>query len=272
MSSGVPVGPRRERRRGQQAVEPHGERRAVLRREERVELEHARACASAAAAPGRRACQVEAVPAVHEFSMRFDEQDVLAARERIGVDADEAEQAATRSPRSRRRRLDVGRVGRRLQRADDVERHAGGGAGRVDREVDRGPQRRDAARGRRPSRRGRPSTSAPAGRRSRRATTPAAWASPSLIHGWKSAGARSGNVRHRLVRSPFGSMSSAGTPAGRASSMSTTPRPVLPEPVMPTITPWVVRSAAGTATSCRCAGAWPGRRPRRGADLPCGRM
>ena len=67
--------------------------------------------------------------------------------------------------------------------------------------------------------------------------TPALAASPSLTQGWKSAAANPGKVRHRLVRSPFGSISSVGTPADKASSMSTMPRPVLPEPVMPTITP-----------------------------------
>ena len=68
-----------------------------------------------------------------------------------------------------------------------------------------------------------------------------AWASS--IHGRKSAGARLGNVRHRLVRSPFGSIASTGKPARRASSIRITPRPVLPEPVMPTMTPWVVNES-----------------------------
>ena len=51
------------------------------------------------------------------------------------------------------------------------------------------------------------------------------------------------------MRSPFGSMSSAGTPARSTSSISTTPSPVLPEPVMPTITPWVVKSSLPIRTS-----------------------
>ncbi len=42
--------------------------------------------------------------------------------------------------------------------------------------------------------------------------------------------------------SPLGSMTSVGIPARSASSITTTPSPVLPEPVIPTMTPWVVRS------------------------------
>ena len=49
--------------------------------------------------------------------------------------------------------------------------------------------------------------------------SPAFCASPSLIHGRKSAGVRSGNVRQRLVRSPLGSISRQGTPAVSASSI-----------------------------------------------------
>src|SRR4051794_13338108 len=78
---------------------------------------------------------------------------------------------------------------------------------------------------------------------------PAFAASPSLIHGWKSAAARFGNVRHRLVRSPFGSINSVGTPDPNASSTSTIPRPVLPEPVIPTMTPCVVKSPDATVVS-----------------------
>ena len=42
--------------------------------------------------------------------------------------------------------------------------------------------------------------------------------------------------------SPFGSMQIAGTPSIAASSSSDRQRPVLPLPVMPTQTAWVVRS------------------------------
>ena len=48
--------------------------------------------------------------------------------------------------------------------------------------------------------------------------------------------------------SPFGSRTSAGIPASSASSISTTARPVLPEPVIPTTTPCVVRSLEPTTT------------------------
>ena len=55
-------------------------------------------------------------------------------------------------------------------------------------------------------------------------------------------GARFGNVSSRLPRSPFGSMQMAGMPSMAASSSSDRHRPVLPLPVMPTHTAWVVRS------------------------------
>ncbi len=49
--------------------------------------------------------------------------------------------------------------------------------------------------------------------------------------------------------SPFGSSTSVGMPASRASSSSTTARPVLPEPVIPVMTPCVVRSLDPMTTS-----------------------
>ena len=42
--------------------------------------------------------------------------------------------------------------------------------------------------------------------------------------------------------SPLGSMTRHGMPCSSASSSRSIPSPVLPEPVMPTMTPWVVRS------------------------------
>ncbi len=51
------------------------------------------------------------------------------------------------------------------------------------------------------------------------------------------------------MRSPFGSISNVGTPALSASSTRTIPSPVLPEPVMPTMTPWVVKSPEAIVVS-----------------------
>ncbi len=48
--------------------------------------------------------------------------------------------------------------------------------------------------------------------------------------------------------SPFGSRTSTGMPESSASSSTSIARPVLPEPVIPTITPWVVRSRASYVT------------------------
>src|SRR3954467_6923145 len=103
---------------------------------------------------------------------------------------------------------------------------------------------------------------------------PAFVASPSFTHGWKSPAARLGKVRHRLVRSPLGSISSVGTPAPNASSTSTIPRPVFPEPVMPTITPWVVKSpdaivVSASVRSCFAGSICPPRRKSAmGGTLP----
>src|SRR4051794_15641164 len=103
---------------------------------------------------------------------------------------------------------------------------------------------------------------------------PAFVASPSLTHGSKSPAAGLGKVRHRLVRSPLGSISSVGTPAPNASSTSTIPRPVLPEPVMPTITPCVVKSPDATVVSASVRSCFAGsicpprRKSAMGGTLP----
>ena len=76
---------------------------------------------------------------VHEVR----QQDVLAARQRIGVDADQAEQAGDVALDLVGDRLGVAHVGGYLQRPDDVQRHARLRAGRVDREVGLLAQRTD---------------------------------------------------------------------------------------------------------------------------------
>ncbi len=57
--------------------------------------------------------------------------------------------------------------------------------------------------------------------------------------------------------SPFGSITSAGMPSSAASSSSEMHSPVLPLPVMPTQTAWVVRSResyiSGSAASVSLA-------------------
>ena len=132
--------------------------------------------------------------------------------------------------------------GGRAQRADDVERDAGGRAGRVDRHVGRVLERLEALRPDPARLRAPRARSSPASRRTRRRDTPPPAPRPRSTHGRKLAGARSGKTSARFVMSPFGSRTSAGIPASSASSSSTTARPVLPEPVMPTTTPCVVRS------------------------------
>lgn len=53
-----------------------------------------------------------------------------------------------------------------------------------------------------------------------------------------------GNDSSTLARSPLGSMTSVGMPSIAASSMRSMSRPVLPLPVMPTQTAWVVNRRA----------------------------
>jgi hypothetical protein len=64
------------------------------------------------------------------------------------------------------------------------------------------------------------------------------------IHGANDAASSAGKVSSRLPRSPFGSIAITGMPSIAASSSSVTASPVLPLPVMPTITAWVQRSFA----------------------------
>jgi hypothetical protein len=80
---------------------------------------------------------------------------------------------------------------------------------------------------------------------------PFAVASDSFTQGRKAAAERSGNVSARLPMSPFGSRASTGMPASSASSSMTIPRPVLPDPVIPTITPCMVRSLESSVNFSR---------------------
>ena len=97
--------------------------RAVGGREELVELEHAELADRRLLDHPDERRQVERRAGRPRVLDEVGQQDVLAAGQRVGVDADEAEQAGHVA-------LDLvaddlGVVGRRhLQRADDVERHA----------------------------------------------------------------------------------------------------------------------------------------------------
>ena len=82
---------------------------------------------------------------------------------------------------------------------------------------------------------------------------PSRFAASGSIQGRKSPGARSGNESRMLARSPFGSMTSVGMPSSAASSTRPMRRPVLPLPVMPTQTAWVVNRRASTSTGSAVA-------------------
>ena len=95
-------------------------------------------------------------------------------------------------------------------------------------------------------------------RPSRHAVAVAAASAPGATQGANSSVLSPGKRSARLVMSPLGSRTRVGMPARSASSSSTTPSPVLPEPVMPTMTPWVVRSAASSVSGCPLRSAVPG--------------
>ena len=252
MSSGAPCGPRRERRRREQAVEPHRERGAVLRREERVELEHAELAQRRLLHLRRRASRDRGSrPALHECSMR------LAAGCARGSRADRRRcrrgRAApeTKPSISSRNGLGVGVSAAPAASPTMLSGHTGRRT-RACRSWSPTPssQRPRCARCRCPTRRGRPSTSSACccgevvGVDARLLRVAVVDPRPEV--GGPPARETSGRG---WSRSPFGSMSNVGTPASSASSISTTPRPVLPDPVMPTITPWVVKSLAASTTA-----------------------
>ncbi len=138
------VGPGRERGRGQQPVQLDGERRAVGGREELVELEHAQLAHRRLLHLADQRAQVERLALRPGRLDEVAEQDVLARRERVGGDADQAEQAGHVALDLVADHLHVAHVGGGLERAHDVERHARRRARRVDGEADRVPQRLDA--------------------------------------------------------------------------------------------------------------------------------
>ena len=268
MSSGAPSAHDGERRRGQQAIEPHDQCLTVRRREERVEIEHAELADRWIEDLGEQRWEVEVVCRRPSTGDQVGHEDVLPPRERIALDADEAEQTGDGG-------VDLVVAGARVVgRGGPVRRPSTSsgtpafGAGGVDDGVggfgqlgNVGAVEVPAGQTVLPDRRslvgevGRPWSPRPE-RRPRPSTARTVWC------------AATGNVRHRLPRSPLGSMASTGTPDRRVSSSNTMPRPVLPEPVMPTMTPWVVKSALSSSTASPLRSPLLGSSPSPMKSLP----
>ena len=191
-----------------------------------------------------QAAKIEVLPLPPGAVENRRKQDVLAALDRIGVDADQPEQAGHRRADALAQQLGVVEDLRRRrgERFEDRHRQSGVAARRVDGEVGRVAQSLDALAVLSPLAQALLPQAPPAGPHSRSETSPFLRASSSLIQGAKSSPRSSGNVSSRLARSPLGSMTMAGMPSIAASSSSPMQRPVLPLPVMPTHTAWVTRS------------------------------
>ena len=237
--------PGAEAGRRQQLIELHRQREAILRREERFEIDHAdlgdrRRSGSARSAPRRSRSR----PARQLSVKSVDEQRVLAAAHRLRVDAGQRQHARGGRRDAIAQQIRVVhdfRIGRR-ERLHDRQRPARRccPACRA-----RTPPQRAAARCARrpaPTRRG-PSTISPL----RRRQTPRRSGRPGAPRRHRPTArnppaASFGKVSSRLPRSPFGSIAMTGMPSIAASSIRPMPRPVLPLPVMPAITPCVTRS------------------------------
>ena len=128
----ITLAPGREGGGGEQAVELHGQLRAVSGREEVVDLEHAQLADLWRDDLADQARQVEVPTLGPGVVDEVGQQDVLAAGERVGRDADQPEEAGHEALDLVGDGLRVGAFGRPVQAPDDVEAHAGGGARRVD--------------------------------------------------------------------------------------------------------------------------------------------
>ena len=134
---GLPFHPRREAGRRDQVVERHGQAEAVLRRVERLQVEHAdlveRRLLDFADDGGDVQVAAFAPGPVEEVG----QQDMLAALDGVGVDAEKAEQARDRGQDTVAEGGGVLRDNfrRRGEGAQDLEGASGRVAGRVDREI-----------------------------------------------------------------------------------------------------------------------------------------
>ena len=142
------LAPGGERGGGDERVERERELRPVGRREELVELEDAELAERGRLDLGDERPEVEVSSGAPRVLDEVREQHVLAARERVGLDADEPEEARHRALDLVAERFRLGVPGelRGLQRPDDVERHARGRAGGVDRDVGRVAERLEPLR------------------------------------------------------------------------------------------------------------------------------
>ena len=140
-----PTAPGGKRRRGDESVQLDRELVPVGRRHEGVDLEDAELAQRWLLNLSDQGAEIEIGSRAPVVLEQIREEDVLAAADRVGLDPDQAEQARdgaldlvpdrllVRLPRERRR----------LQRADHVQRHAGLGAGRVERHLGGVAQRLD---------------------------------------------------------------------------------------------------------------------------------
>ena len=133
------LAPGGERRRRGEPVQPQRELLPVLRGEERVELEDAELPQWGPLDVADQGAEIEIAACPPGVLDEIGEQHVLAARQRIGGDPDEPEEARHRALDLVPERLRLGLPGerRRAQRADQVQRHARGRAGRVDGQLGR---------------------------------------------------------------------------------------------------------------------------------------
>ena len=129
--------PRREARRSEQVVERHGQLVALLARVHAVERQGAQLLEGRIDDGRDQRLQAQALPGPPRPLDECREQDVLPRAERIGFDPQQAQQAGD-NPRDLVAQVLFGgleRQRRRLERLEDVERHARGRARRVDRGV-----------------------------------------------------------------------------------------------------------------------------------------
>jgi hypothetical protein len=176
-----------------------------------------------------RAPRSRSRPARHAFSIRFESSTCSRLDSGSAVIRRGHQQARHGALDLVAQRLGLGVPGEggAQQRAEDVQRHAGAVAWCVDGDVGLRPLSFWICSG--PGALGRQALAPGRRRSSRRAARrdPAGLGVEAFTHGWKLAGARSGNVSARLPMSPLGSMISAGIPPRSASSSRTIGEPGL---------------------------------------------